>query len=938
MIESKKKLFLVDAYAIIFRAFYAFINSHMLNSNGINTAPIFGFVLALEDVLRNQKPSHIAVVFDPPGGTFRNEMYKLYKANRDETPEPIKIAVPWIKKIIQAFNIPVIEVPGFEADDVIGSIARQAQERDFLTYIMTPDKDFMQLVTDYILMFKPAKSGSLPEIIGINEVKIKFGIDQPSQFIDILALWGDSADNVPGAPGIGEKGALKLIGEYKSLENVYASLDKLKEKTRQILINNRQLIELSKRLVTIDQYAPIEFNESELKVKNSDIQLLTNIYRELDFKTLLSRLQKSPIVLSFTDETNNKMTEERNVQQKKQPIQPTLFDNTEIQVQNMDVTSLNSVDSVVHKYQLIKSDEEARELVKLLEKNSEICFNVYTNSPDIYSSNLVGISFSLKKSEACFVYLYDNNLIGLFKGLLENPSTIKISHNLKFSISVLKNYRINIDGSLFDTMIAHYLIQPEEQQNLAYLSAKFLKHKQITDKGIVGENVFNFKSFSETEINVLSNYASEAVDIINQLYVIFREDLNYKGLTSLFSNIEMPIIPILSDIELNGVRIDKNALDEYSKILTAELISLEEIIYNLAGESFNISSPKQLGNILFSKLKIGTATKKTKTKQNSTSEAVLNDLIDLHPIIRQILEYRSIKKLLSTYIDSLPKQISKKTGRLHTSFNQAAVATGRLSSTNPNLQNIPIRGERGREIRKAFVPADSNGFLVSADYSQIELRIMAHLSQDQNMINAFLNNEDIHTATASKIYGVSFDVVSKEMRNNAKTANFGIIYGISAFGLSQRLSISRQEADKLIQGYFSNFPEVRRFINNSILKARELGYVETLTGRRRYLPEILSANANIRGFAERNAINAPIQGSAADIIKIAMININNRLKAGKIESKMILQVHDELVFDVTASELEKLCEIVKYEMENAYKLIVPITVDIGYGKNWLEAH
>jgi DNA polymerase I len=936
MNQTRKTLFLLDAYALIFRAFYAFINSRMLSTSGINTSPIFGFVLALEDVLRNQKPSHIAVVFDPPGGSFRNKMYQLYKANRDETPEPIIIAVPWIKKIIQAFNIPVIEVPGFEADDIIASIALEAQKREFLTYMMTPDKDFMQLVTDQILIFKPAKSGSEPEIIGVNEVKSKFGIDQPSNFIDILALWGDSADNVPGAPGIGEKGALKLIGEFKSLENIYSNLDKLKDRTRKILVENRELIELSKKLVTIDQYAPVQFNESELKFQGPNIQLLTEIYRELDFKTLLTRLQKSGSAPQ--NEITNKINEDKVTELKSVPTQTSLFENSDFHPADFHNKPLNSIDSTIHNFHLINSESSAVELATLLENKTEISFNVFTNSTDILSKNLVGIAFSFQKNEAYFINLFNNNLINHFKNLLENKQIKKISHNLKFSISVLKNYNIYIDGTIFDTMIAHYLIQPEEQHSLDYLSAKFLQHKQIADKNISAENVFNLINFSDPEINLFMNYACEAVDIIFQLFIILREELDNKGLTSLFSKIEMPIVFVLSDIELNGVRIDKNALDEYSKILTAEMILLEDTIYNLAGERFNISSPKQLGDILFLKLKIGTATKKTKTKQNSTSEAVLNELIDLHPIIKQILEYRSLKKLLSTYIDSLPKLIHKKTGRLHTSFNQATVATGRLSSTNPNLQNIPIRGERGREIRKAFVPADNRGFIVSADYSQIELRIMAHLSQDQNMINAFLNNEDIHTATAAKIYGIPFQDVSKEMRNHAKTANFGIIYGISAFGLSQRLSIPRQEADKLIQGYFANFPDVRKFINDSIIKARELGYVETLTGRRRYLPEILSANANIRGFAERNAINAPIQGSAADIIKIAMINIYNKMKSSKIESKMILQVHDELVFDVHPHELEQLSGIIKFEMENAYKLKVPITVDIGHGKNWLEAH
>jgi DNA polymerase-1 len=936
-------LFLLDAYALIFRAYYAFINSRMTNAAGLNTSAIYGFTAALEDVMRTRKPSHIAVVFDPPGGTFRNKLYEAYKANRDETPEPIKVAVPWIKKIIRAWNIPVIEVPGFEADDVIGTLARLAEEKGFTTYMMTPDKDYTQLVSPRKLMFKPGRSGGEVEILGVEEVKQRFGIEDPAQVIDILALWGDSSDNVPGAPGIGEKGALKLISEFKTLDNLYENLPKLKEKTRDILVNNREQIMLSRTLVTIDQFVPVEFNEEELEINNYNVQEIIDLYNELGFKSLVGRLQRSGSTALEDPGIKNTQSAEtikKTVQESsKTPAQPTLFGFTETAPVETTIRNLKTIGEVPHQYYLINNEEQCNELIGILKRASAFCFDTETSSLDVHTAEMVGISFAINPYEAWFVHLTNHQeLLHLFKPVLEDPAIAKIGQNLKFDISVLKIQGIEVQGEFFDTMLAHYLLQPEERHNMDYLAEKFLQYSPVPITDLIGEKGRNQKSMKQVAADKLTEYAGEDADVTLQLALKLRPLIDAAGLSDLMNKIEMPVALVLADMECTGVTIDRTALDEYARLLTQELIILEEKIFAQAGTSFNISSPRQLGEILFDKLKIAPDAKKTKTKQYSTSEDVLAELNSSHPIVPLILDFRSCKKLLSTYVEALPALVNPKTGKLHTSYNQAVVATGRLSSTNPNLQNIPIREERGREIRKAFIPSDPEGCLLSADYSQIELRIMAHMSGDENMIQAFVNKEDIHTTTAAKIHAISPADVTREMRSQAKTANFGIIYGISGFGLAQRLGISRKEADDLIQGYFRTFPAVKRYMNNCIMDAHSKGFVETLLGRRRYLPDITSGNSNIRGIAERNAINAPIQGTAADIVKIAMINIFRKFREQKLQSKMILQVHDELVFDVFHGELPEVQKIVKTEMEAAYPLKVELTVEIGTGKNWLEAH
>lgn len=926
---SSGTLFLLDAYALIFRAYYAFINSRMVNSKGVNTATIYGFTATLEDVLRSQKPTHIAVVFDPSGPTFRNELYKEYKANRLETPEGIKTAVPWIKRIIEAWGIPVIEVPGFEADDVIGTLARKAEAKGYLTYMMTPDKDYTQLVTGRTLIYKPGRAGNDAEVIGVEEVKKRFGVDDPSQVKDILALWGDSSDNVPGAPGIGEKGAIKLVSEYKSIENLYKNVEQLKEKTKLILLNNKQLIELSKTLVTIVCDVPVEFNEQSLEMNVADFNKIKELYQELEFRSLLNRIMR---------ETGPQGGKEA-VKKSGGVTQPSLFGEPPAAGATPVITGMDTAATVAHQYRLVDTPEKVQELVHILERQGEICFDTETSSLDVHNTEMVGMSFSIKAHEAWFVYLVGHNdLLGIFRPVLENPSIAKTGQNIKFDMEVLAHHGVHVCSTLFDTMVAHYLIQPEERHNMDYLAEKYLRYMPIPITDLIGEKGKRQRSMKDVDPQRLTEYAAEDADITWQLKQVLQEEMEQAGLTSLFNRIEMPLVNVLAGMECTGVKIDTGALQEYARVLNSEMHKEEQEIYRLAGEPFNISSPKQLGEILFEKLKITDTAKKTKTKQYATSEEVLTDLSDRHPIVPLILDYRSYKKLLSTYIEALPELINPRTGKIHTSFNQTIVATGRLSSTNPNLQNIPVRDERGREIRKAFVPSDPAGCLLSADYSQIELRLMAHISEDPAMIEAFLNGEDIHTATAAKIYGIPLNEVSREMRSKAKTANFGIIYGISAFGLSQRLRIPRAEADELIKGYFRTFPGVRRYMNDIIMSARDRGYVETLFGRRRYLPDITSHNANVRGMAERNAINAPIQGSAADIIKIAMINIYRRMQEEKLASFMVLQVHDELVFDVAPGETEKVSQIVKKEMENATSLRVPLTVDIGVGANWLEAH
>jgi DNA polymerase-1 len=933
-----KKLFLLDAYALIFRSYYAFIKNPRITSKGLNTSAIFGFLLTLEEVLQKQKPTHIAVVFDTPTPTFRHEMFKEYKANRDETPEDIKKAVPYIKKLIEAYKIPVIACPGFEADDVIGTLARKASTRGFETYMMTPDKDFAQLVSENVYMFKPSRSGNESVLWGIEDIREQFSVERPEQVIDVLGLMGDSADNIPGAPGIGPKTAMKLISEFGSIENVFKNTDKLKGKVKEIIENNRAQIELSRILVTIDQNVPVELNEDELVTEIPDKEKLKALFEELEFRTVAAR------ILSEIDKKENPNEQQDSPQPKiiQQPqggsLQGSLFGDEEQAPAKEKLT----IDKTNHKYINIENDEALGSLITEMSTLKGFCFDTETTGLNALESELVSASFSWKKGEGYMIYFPETKqetlvVLQKLRPLFENPEIIKIGQNLKFDIQVLANYGIEVKGPLFDTMLAHYLLEPDLRHNMDYLSETYLSYTPVHIESLIGEKGKNQKNMRSVPIEKILEYSVEDADVTFQLQEIFEPRLREEGLSELAEKIEMPLIRVLADIERAGVIVDEENLKSITGQLREDIITLEKEIYTLAGTEFNISSPKQLGDILFIRMKLDDKARVTKTKQFVTNEEILQRISHKHPIIEKVLEYRGLKKLLSTYVEALPLLINKSTGRIHTSFNQAVASTGRLSSNNPNLQNIPVRDERGREIRKAFVPAVGHLFF-SADYSQIELRLMAHLSRDKSMIADFLSGNDIHAATASKIFKVDIKDVTREMRSRAKTANFGIIYGISSFGLSERLTIGRSEAKDLIDGYFSSYPGVKIYMDESIRKARDLGYVTTMFGRKRYTRDIHSRNQVVRGNAERNAINAPIQGTAADIIKIAMIRIHCRLKNEALKAKMILQVHDELIFEVLPEELEKLKAIVLAEMSGAADLDVPLKVDWGTGKNWLEAH
>lgn len=929
---QSKKLFLLDAYALIFRSYYAFIKNPRITSKGMNTSAIFGFLLTLREVLQKQKPTHIAVVFDTPSPTFRHEMFKEYKANRDETPEDIIKAVPYIKRLIEAFKIPIIDCPGFEADDVIGTLAKKASEKGFVTYMMTPDKDFAQLVSGNIFMFKPSRSGNESVKWGVDEVKREFSVQRPEQVIDILALMGDTADNIPGAPGVGPKTAMKLISEYGSVEELFRHTDQLKGKLKEIIENNREQIELSKKLATIDLKVPVELKENELILETADPEKLKSIFNELEFRTLAAEILPGIEKLVKPAGTEPVFVSQSG------SVQGNLFDNDQVS----SFVEKSTIESVPHDYLVIETPKELEEFVLQAMRQNEICFDTETTSINPLDSELVAISFTWSKGSGCLVHFPGSGeettgKLKILKPVFENPGVRKIGQNMKFDIQVLANYGIEVKGSLFDTMIAHYLLEPDMRHNMNLLSETYLSYSPVHIESLIGEKGVNQKNMRSVPVEQIKEYAVEDADVTYQLKEVFQPRLRSEGLSDLAETIEMPLIRVLADMERVGVRLNQEDLKAISTGLREDIISLETEIFTLAGTEFNISSPKQLGDILFIRLKLDDKARVTKTKQFNTSEEILQRLTGRHPIINKVLEYRGLKKLLSTYVEALPQLVDKKTGRIHTSYNQAVASTGRLSSNNPNLQNIPVRDERGREIRKAFVPEEGNLFL-SADYSQIELRLMAHLSGDRNMINDFLSGNDIHTATASKIFGVEIKDVTREMRSRAKTANFGIIYGISSFGLSERLTIGRKEAKDLIDGYFNSYPGVKKYMDESIRKARELGYVTTMLGRRRYLRDIQSRNQVVRGNAERNAINAPIQGTAADIIKIAMVKIHGKLKNEGYSSKMILQVHDELIFEVVPRELERLKEMVVHEMSDAVKLNVPLKVDCGTGKNWLEVH
>lgn len=922
-----EKLFLLDAYALIYRAYYALIKSPRINSKGFNTSAILGFVNTLEDVLKKENPTHIGIAFDPTGPTFRHEAYPEYKAQREETPEVIRLSVPIIKDIIRAYRIPILEVPGYEADDVIGTLATEAGKRGITTYMMTPDKDYGQLVGENVFMYRPRHNDKAFEVMGVEEVKNKYAIQSPLQVIDLLGLMGDASDNIPGCPGVGEKTAQKLIAQFGNIEDLLAHTDQLKGALRTKVEENRKQIEFSRFLATIKTDVPLPLDMDALKRESPDEEELRKIFQELEFRTLLERIFK----------------EKPKETPAATPGQGDLFGFfTPETTSEPEKTNLATLHTLNCNYQLVDNEEKLSQLLQNIVTQSVLSLDTETTSTDPIRAELVGMSFSYAENQAFYVPVPADRseaqkIVDRFRPVFENREIMKVGQNIKYDMLVLANYGVQLQGPLFDTMVAHYVLQPELRHNMDYLAEIYLNYQTIHIEELIGPKGKNQGNMRDLPPASVYEYACEDADVTLKLKNKLEKELDENNVRKLFEEIEMPLIPVLAYMERNGVRIDTEALKETSRHFTLRMKQIEEEVYQLAGTEFNIASPKQVGEVLFDRLKIVEKAKKTKTGQYVTSEEVLESLRGKHEVVGKILEHRGLKKLLGTYIDALPQLINPETGRIHTSFNQTVTATGRLSSSNPNLQNIPIRNEDGKEIRKAFIPDDGCIFF-SADYSQIELRIMAHLSGDPHMIEAFQKGQDIHAATASKIYKVPLEEVTREQRSKAKTANFGIIYGISVFGLAERLNVDRKEAKELIDGYFENYPHVKEYMDESIRIARERGYIETIFKRKRYLPDINSRNAVVRGYAERNAINAPIQGSAADIIKVAMVRIFQRFLKEGIQSKMILQVHDELNFSVLPEEQEKVKQIVIEEMESAYKMKVPLLADSGWGQNWLEAH
>ena len=922
-VEEGKRLYLLDAYALIFRAYYAFIRNPRINSKGLNTSAIFGFVNTLLDILQEHNPSHIAVVFDHKSPSFRVKEYPLYKANRQETPEDIQKAEPWIRKVIQALRIPILEAEGYEADDVIATLAKKAQEKGYEVFMVTPDKDFMQVLDQHIAMYKPSRGGDPPEIIDVEKFREKYGLESPRQFIDVLALMGDSSDNIPGVKGVGEKTAVKLIREFGSLENLYANIDKVKGKLREKLLQDKENAFLSKKLATILYDAPVPFDPDALVRSEPDNDILRKIFEELEFRSLLRRL--------FEDTEEPALTPS---------VQGELFGAA---TEQGDGDRRKQYDGKTQQYLLIEDVERLQEILDALGAEEEVAFDTETTGLDPLRSKLIAVSLSAEPHRAYAVLLPSEGeqrrrMLELLQQFFTRQSILKIAHNAKFDVKALQWAGVEVRGPYYDTMIAHFLAEPEQRHRLDDLAKNYLHYTPISIESLIGKRGPKQRSMDTVDPQKLGIYAAEDADLTLQLKPILDRMLEQREQRSIFEKIEMPLMPVLARMELKGVAVDVPFLKAYSEELEREMLQIREQIYQLAGMEFNLDSPRQVGAVLFDQLKIPYTRPKTKTGQYSTREEVLRKLKDKHPIIPLILEYREIAKLKSTYVDALPELVHPETGRIHTTFNQTIAITGRLSSTNPNLQNIPIRTERGRRIRQAFVAGGEGSVMLSADYSQIELRLLAHMSEDENMIRAFQQGRDIHRATAARIFKVEEEAVTPEMRRIAKAVNFGIAYGQSAFGLSQTLEISRKEASEIIRQYYEEFPGIKKYMERIIRFAREHGYVETLLGRRRYLRDIHSRNDTVRKAAERNAINSPIQGSAADLIKLAMIEIDDLLQAQHPKAHMLLQVHDELLFEVPKDELESVQTLVRNTMENALQLKVPLVVDIGVGKNWLEAH
>jgi DNA polymerase I len=942
---DQKRLFLLDAFALIFRGYYALIKNPRINSKGMDTSAIMGFMNSLFDVIKREKPDHIAVCFDKGGSVERTEMFPEYKANRQETPDAIKVAVPFIQEILKAMHIPVVVLEGWEADDIIGTLAKQAEKEDYKVYMVTPDKDFGQLVSENIFMYRPARMGNGIEIWGIPEIQKRFGVQRPEQVIDYLGMMGDASDNIPGLPGVGDKTAKKFLEEFGSMEGLLANTDKLKGKMKEKVEDNGELGLLSKKLATICTTCDVKFEAKDYEMSVPDNEKVQQIFEELEFRRLKEQFIK---IFSGEAEVAQSQSESKPAA-KKEPTEAgggqfSLFGNDgNAPATIKEVSSRKSVKDVPHVYQSITSGLAMKLFVQNVLKQASVCFDTETTGLNPLTAELVGIAFSWEAGKGFYVPIPENKdeaqeIIETLRPFFESETIEKIGQNLKYDIKVLHKYNVQVKGKYFDTMLAHYLINPDMRHNMDVLSEAYLNYSPVSITELIGKKGKNQLSMRDVPLEQQTEYAVEDADITFQLAQHFRPELAEAKTEELFNTIEIPLLQVLADMELEGINLDKAFLDSLSDDLNSDIKRLENSIYEQAGEEFNIASPKQLGEILFNKLKLVDKPKKTKTGQYSTSEDVLSYLAKDHDIIQNVLDYRGLSKLKSTYVDALPEQIEESTGRVHTDYMQTVAATGRLSSNNPNLQNIPIRTERGRQVRKAFVPRDENHTLLAADYSQIELRIIAALSEETTMIEAFKNGEDIHASTASKVFNVPIDEVTREQRSNAKTVNFGIIYGVSAFGLSNQTDLSRSEAKELIETYYKTYPKLRNFMGEQIDFARDNGYVQTVLGRRRYLKDINAGNQIVRGAAERNAVNAPIQGSAADIIKIAMINIHKKLSNGDYKTKMLLQVHDELVFDVYKPELEELKVLIKSEMENAYKLAVPLDVDLGIGNDWLEAH